>query len=137
MNRKVVLGILLALVLIAGAASLAVYAYNAGVVQGLVESGKLTDLPPGAEGRLYPYYGGPFWFHRPFGFGFFGCFGPLLFFFLIFLLFRALWWGGPWGWRHGLKHDHWNGGVPPRFEEWHRQAHNQGVEQTPPSSAEG
>jgi hypothetical protein len=135
MNRKVVLGILLALVLIAGAVSLAVYAYNAGVAQGLVESGKLADLPPGAEGRLYPYYGGPFWFHRPFGFGFFGCFGPLFFILLLFLLIRGLWWGGPWGWRHGWKYYH-EGGVPPAFETWHRQAHSQNAEQTPPP-AEG
>ena len=131
MNRRIVLGVLLALVLLAGAVSLGVYAYNAGVAQGLVESGKLTDLPAGAEARLNPYYGGPFWRHRPFGFGFFGCFGPLLFILLFVLLFRGLWWGGPWGWRHGWKPGHYGGNVPPMFDEWHRQAH-QNTEQTPP-----
>ncbi len=138
MNRKIVLGILVALLLIAGAVSLGIYAYNAGVAQGLVESGKLTDLPPGAEARLYPYYGGPFWFHRPFGFGFgfLGCLWPLLFFFLIFALFRSLMWGGPWGRGHGWKHGPWEKGVPPMFDEWHRQAHSQSAEQTPPSSVE-
>ena len=55
MNRRIILGVLLALVLIAGAVSLGVYVYNAGVAQGLAHSGKLTDLPPGAEGRVYPY----------------------------------------------------------------------------------
>ena len=134
MNRRIILGVLLALVLIAGAVSLGAYVYNAGVAQGLAESGKLTDLPPGAEARLYPYYGGPFWHPRPFGFGFFGCFGPLLFILLFFGLFRGLWWGGRWGWGPGWKHGYEGRGVPPMFEEWHRQAHSQGVEQTPPSS---
>jgi hypothetical protein len=136
MNRRVILGVLVALVLIAGAISLGTYAYNLGVAQGLAESVKLTDLPPGAEVRPYPYYGGPFWFHRPFGFGFFGCFGPLLFIFLIFLLFRGLWWGGRWGYGPGWKYGYRGQGIPPMFEEWHRQAHGQGVEPTPPSPAE-
>lgn len=132
MNRRIIFGVLLALLLIAGAVSLGVYIYNVGVAQGLAESGKLTDLPPGAEGRLYPYYGGPFWHPRPFGF--FGCFGPLLFILLIVVLFRGLWWGGPWAWGHGWKHEH--GGGRAIFEEWHRQAHSQGAQQTPPSSVE-
>jgi hypothetical protein len=135
MNRRIVFGVLLALVLMTGAVSIGVYSYNAGVAQGLIESGKLTDLPPGAEGRVYPYYGGPFLFHRPFGFGFLGCFGPLLFLFLIFALFRGLWWGGPWGWGRGWRHDYHSRGVPPVFDEWHRQAHSQGAEQTSPPPA--
>jgi hypothetical protein len=134
MNRRIVLGVLLALVLIAGAVSLGAYAYNLGVAQGLAQSGTLSDLPPGAEMRPYLYYGGPFWFYRPFGFGFFGCFGPLLFFFLIFVLFRGLWWGGRWGSGPGWKHGPWDKDIPPRFEEWHRQAHSQGAEQTLPAS---
>ena len=133
MNRRIVLGILLALVLIAGAVSLGAYAYNLGVAQGVAQSGKLDDLPPGAAMRPYPYYGGPFWY-PPFGFRFFGCFGPLLFLFLIFLLFRGLWWGGRWGHGPGWRHGHWDKHIPPRFEEWHRQAHGQGAEQTPPAS---
>ena len=134
MNRRIVFGILLALVLIAGAASLGAYVYNMGVAQGLAQSVKLSDLPPGAEFRGYPYYGGPFWFHRPFGFGFFGCFGPLLFLFLIFVLFRGLWWGGRWGYGPAWKYGHWDKHVPPAFEAWHRQAHSQEGEQTPASS---
>lgn len=135
MNRRLILGILLALVLVAGAVSLGAYAYNIGVAQGLAQSGQLGDLPPGAEMGAHPYYyGGPFWFHRPFGFGFFGCFGPLFFLFLIFVLFRGLWWGGRWGHGHGWRHGHWDKGIPPRFEEWHRRAHNQEGEQAPPSS---
>jgi hypothetical protein len=136
MNRRIIFGILVALVLIAGAVSLGAYVYNIGVAQGLAQNVNLTDLPPGAEGRLYPYYGGPFWFHRPFGFGFFGCFGPLLFILLFFVLFKGLWWGGPWGGRRGWKHHYEGGGAPPMFDEWHRQAHSQGTEQTPSASAE-
>ena len=134
MNRRIVFGILLALVLIAGAVSLGVYAYNLGIVHGLAQSGKLSDLPPAAQMRPYLFYGGPFWFYRPFGFGFFGCFGPLLFFFLIFILFRGLWWGGRWGYGPGWKHDHRD--IPPMFAEWHRQAHRQEAEQAPPPPAE-
>jgi len=135
-NRRIVFGVLLVLVLIAGAVSLGAYAYNLGVAQGLAQSGELGDLPPGAELRAFPYYGGPFWFYRPFGFGFFGCFGPLLFLFLIFVLFRGLWWGGRWGYGPGWKHGHREKRVPPPFEEWHRRAHDQDLEQTL-SSPEG
>jgi hypothetical protein len=135
MNRRIVFGVLLVLLLIAGAVSLGVYAYNAGVAQGLAESGKLAALTPEEGARLSPYfYGGPFWHPRPFGFGFFGCFGPLFFILLIFLLVRGLVWGGPWGRGHGWRHGPWDRGVPPMFDEWHRQAHSQGTEQTPPSS---
>lgn len=135
MHKRIVFGILVALLLMAGAVSLGAYAYNAGVAQGLIESGKLTDLPSGAEARVYPYlYGGPFWFHRPVSI--FGCFGPLFFILLIFVLMRGLMWGGPWGRGHGWRHGPWEKGVPPMFEEWHRQAHSQSAEQTPPASAE-
>ena len=130
MNRRIILGLLLALVLIAGAVSLGVYAYNLGVAQGMAESVRLSDMPPGAP---YPYYGGPFWFHRPFGFGFFGCFGPFLFILLLFILFKGLWWGGGWGRGPGWKHHYGEGGVPPRFEEWHRRAHGQDAESGSPS----
>jgi hypothetical protein len=135
MNRRIVLGVLLALVLAAGAVSLGAYAYNIGVAQGLAQSAKLGDLPPGAEMTPYPYYGGPFWY-PPFGFRFFGCFGPLLFLFLIFILFRGLWWGGRWGHGPAWKHGHWAKGVPPIFEEWHRQAHSQEGEPASPSPVE-
>ena len=137
MNRRLILGILVALVLIVSAVSLGAYAYNMGVAHGLAQSEKLAELPPGAQISPYPYYyGGPFWFYRPFGFGFFGCFGPLLFLLLIFFLFRGLWWGGRCGYGPGWRHGHWGRGIPPAFEEWHRQAHHRAAEQTPPSSVE-
>lgn len=125
MNGRFVLGVLLAIVLIVGAVGVGVYAYNAGVAQGMVDSGKVTAPVPYA----YPFYG-PFFFH-PFGwgFGFLGCLFPLLFFFLFFGLLRGIFWGGRWGWRH---HRHWDRdehGVPPMVEEWHRKMHEPQAEQ--------
>jgi hypothetical protein len=127
MNGRFVLGILLVLVLIAGLVGIGVYAYNVGVDQGLAQSGKL--VAPATGVAPYPFYGGPFFF-RPygFGFGFLGCLFPLLFFFLIFALFRGLWWRGYGGW--GRSHEHWENGVPPRFEEWHRRSHGENVAQS-------
>ncbi len=121
MNGRFVLGVLLAVVLIVGAVGVSVYAYNAGVAQGMVDSGK--SVAPAAGVAPYPYYGGPFFFH-PFGwgFGFLGCLFPLLFFFLFFGLLRGIFWGGRWGWRHNR---HWENGAPPMVEEWHRKMHEQ------------
>lgn len=135
MNGRAILIGLLVLVLIAGAAGVGVYAYNVGVAQGRVDSGKVTVV----EGGPYPYpYGGPFFFHRPFfGFGFLGCLFPLLFFFLVFALLRGIFWRGPWGWGRGWGwgghpgHGPWGkGNVPPMFEEWHRHAHGEAPDES-------
>ncbi|MCB0166605.1 MAG: hypothetical protein KDI79_20420 [Anaerolineae bacterium] len=135
MNRRIILGILLALVLIFGVASVGIYAYNLGVDQGIAQSIQLSDQSPGAEMSPYLYYRGPF-FYPPFGFPFFGCFGPFFFFFLFFVLFRGFLWGGRWGHGPGWKRGHWDGRVPPMFEEWHRQSHRSEGEPTS-SAAEG
>ena len=151
MNRRIVFGILLVLVLLAGAAAVGATAYRAGVAQGLAESGKF--VLPGGDGvapqggvPVYPFYGG-FYGHRPFGFGPFGgwgfgfgflqCLFPLLFFFLFFSLLRGLFcwrrpWGRGWGGHHGEHGEHspWGKGAPPMFEEWHKRAH--GEQPTPP-----
>ncbi len=120
MYGRIILGVLLALVLIAGVVGIGAYVYNAGVAQGLVESGKV--VAPATGVAPYPFYGGPF-FYRPFGFGFglLGCLFPLLFFFLLFGLLRGLWWRGHWG--RGGPYGRWENGVPPRFDEWHRKLH--------------
>ncbi|HLO32460.1 MAG TPA: hypothetical protein VK249_25140 [Anaerolineales bacterium] len=129
MNGKIGLRIVTALVLIAAVAGIAYFAFQAGFAQGSpitiqAPSGQTAPLP-------YPYYGYGMPFHRPFGFGFgFGCFGPLLAFFLIFLLVRFIFWGGRWGWgQRGMygpwRHGWGEGGVPPMFEEWHKRAHGQ------------
>jgi hypothetical protein len=125
MNGRIGLRIVAALVLIAAVASVAFFAFQAGVAQGSpvtiqAPSGETSPLP-------YPYYGYGMPFHRPFGFGYgFGCFGPLLGFFLIFLAFRFLFWGPRWGMmgHHGPWRRDWGErGVPPMFDEWHKKAH--------------
>ncbi len=75
-------------------------------------------------------YGHGMPFHH-FGFGL-GCFGiliPLFLFFLAMKAFRMMVWGPRWGhMRHHGDHRfwgrHWEGEVPPMFEEWHKKAHN-------------
>ena len=129
MNGNVGLRIVAALVLIAAVASVAFFAFQAGVAEG---SPITVQAPSGETAPLpYPYYGYGMPFHRPFGFGWgFGCFGPLLAFLVIFLAFRFLFWGPRWGWGyrgghggHGPWGRHWENGVPPMFEEWHKRAH--------------
>jgi hypothetical protein len=102
----------LAVALIAGLAVMAMtsYGYRVGMAQGLAEAGKLP-----AAAAPNAYYG-PMW-HPPFFFG-----GPLfglLFFLLVLSALRR----GAWG-RHAYAAGGGCGsGVPPRFEEWHRRAH--------------
>jgi hypothetical protein len=118
MNGRIVLRVLFALVLIAGAVGLGVYVYNAGVAQGLAASGKLV-APEGGVAP-YPYYGGPFFF-RPYSFAFAGCLFPLLFIFLVMVLLRGIFWRGHWAWSEHRRR--WEKGVPPMLEEWHRKMH--------------
>jgi hypothetical protein len=122
MNGRTVAGILLALLLIGGAAAIGITAYNAGVTAGLVESGQVVVGPGQATG---PYVGGygPGWGNG--GFGFFGFLGFLFFLFLFFALIRAAF--GGWGRRGG-----WGGGGPgwggryDRIREMHDELHRSG-----------
>lgn len=109
-----------ALVALLGVAGVSVY--NAGVTEGLAQSGQLASPGAGAV-AAYPYYG-PYIGHGPgFGFGIFGFLFTLLFLFLIFGLVRAAFGRGrEWGPRGGPRD--WTGG-PPMFEEWHRRAHDE------------
>ena len=123
MDGKIVFRIVAGLVLIAAVAGIAFFAFNAGVASHL-------QLPANGNGQApYPYYGYGFW-HPFFGFG---CFGPLIALFLLFLALRAfsfVFWGPRWGhmghmhhgWRRGWDEE---GGVPPMFKEWHDRAHGQ------------
>jgi hypothetical protein len=118
MDRSTARRLLLAIVVIVGLLLVGVTAYNAGVSAGLAEAGRV--LGPG-DRVAYPYI------YPGFGFGFFGFFGALLFFLLIFGLLRAVFWGGRRGswqgggrWREG--HGSWAAGAP-MFEEWHRRMH--------------
>jgi len=122
MNGRILLWIVLALVVIAALAGLGVYVYNAGVAQGLAASGRFV-VPEGSVAP-YPYHSRPFLFW-PLGLA--GCLVPLLFIFLAIVFLRGIFWGGPRAW--GGHHGHWEKGVPPKFEEWHRKAHGDEVTQ--------
>jgi hypothetical protein len=91
------------------ALSVGAVGYNIGVSHGLA----LAAPAAGAAGAAAPYM-----LYRPWGFGF----GPLFFLVLFFLVLRPLLWGPFYRrrWREGQPY-----GVPPRFEEWHRRAHEQ------------
>jgi hypothetical protein len=113
-QRRMLITVALVLVALMVAAAIGTYAYRAGVARGLEDSGKLAA--PGTA-VPYPYYYGPFWHPWPFfGFGFLF---PLLFLFLLFGVLRRAFWGGRWRGACGAGAS----GVPPRFEEWHRRAH--------------
>ncbi len=124
-------GVLLALVLTAGLVGLGLVVFNAGVGQGLAQSGVLVAPAAGnAVGVPYAWFGYPHaW---GFGFGPLGCLIPLLFILLFFgVLRRLLWfrsWGPGWGHlgrRYWRDHPDWEKGYPPFFETWHRRAHGE------------
>jgi hypothetical protein len=105
---------------IIGAMALAIGAYNVGLSAGLATAGGATR----AAAPLYWAYGpaGGFpWFFFPIGF--------FLFIFLLFWIVRAAAWGARGG--HPGP-NRWGDGASPRFEEWHRRAHEQSPGATPP-----
>jgi hypothetical protein len=122
MNGRTVASILLAVVIITGGVFLGIGAYNAGVTQGLIDSGQIGS--PG------PYIGGPYgWgYGMGPGFGFFGFLATLFFIFIVIALVRAAFgfgrggrgpWGGPGGWdRHGR--GAWDERARQIHDEWHR-----------------
>ena len=130
-GNNIGLRIVSALVLVAAIAGIAYFAFQAGVGQG----SPITIEAPSGETMPAPYYGYGYGmpFHRPFGFGF-GFFGFLILLFLFFLALRAfrfLFWGPRWGWghhQHGPWSRHWENGVPPMFDEWHKRAHEGSTE---------
>jgi hypothetical protein len=133
MNGKIGLRIVSALVLIAAIAGIGYFAFRAGVAQG----SPITLEAPAGDANVapmpYPHYGYGMPFHRPFGFGF-GCFGiliPLFLFLLAMKAFRLMVWGPRWGHMPGRGPwgRHWEGGVPPMFEEWHKKAHGEQSEE--------
>ena len=84
------------------AAIVGALAYNAGVMHGVEQSGKIVVAAPGA----YPHYA---W--HPFGFFF-----PPFFFILFWILIaRSFFWRR--GWHRGAC------GADSRLEDWHRHAH--------------
>jgi hypothetical protein len=100
-------------------------AYQAGVAQGVAQTGAAATAVPVA------YYA-PHVFGWGFGFFPFGFLFPVLGFFLILALLRGLFFAGRWG---GYGHRGWHTDgqheVPGRFEEWHRRAHGDGAADRP------
>jgi hypothetical protein len=139
MNRRWVVGILVVLLLATVAVTAGVFAYQAGVAQGMVTSGKVV-IPEGGVGVMPYGYGMPFYGGWGFGFGFLRCLFPLLGFFLLFALLRGIFWrGGGWGRRGWAYGGHGEGGsnVPPMFDEWHKRAHGQPTATPPESGQQG
>jgi hypothetical protein len=135
MNEKIGLRIVAALVLVAAIAGIGFFAFRAGVAQG----SPITIEAPSGDTNVAPApypqysYGYGMRFHHPFGFGL-GCFGiliPLFLFFLAMKAFRFAFWGPRWGWgghHHGRWGRHWEAGVPPMFDEWHKRSHGEPTE---------
>jgi len=131
-----IIGALLLIGLVVGGAFMA---FKAGEVQGIsqapvvataiagaAENGQAAPIPPMMYGHGYNY-GYPMHGHH-FGFVPFGICGSILFLFLFLgflkmIFFRGMWHRGWEGHKHGPWGRHWENGVPPMFEEWHKRAH--------------
>jgi hypothetical protein len=134
-GNNITLRVISALILIAAIAGIGFFAYQAGVAHGSPVTIQAPSGQTQAVPAPYPYYGWGAPFFRPwgFGFGFLGCLIPLFLFFIVFGAFRFLLWGPRWGWghhRYGPWGRHWENGVPPMFEEWHKRAHGEAGQPT-------
>lgn len=123
-GNNIALRLFAGLVLVLAIAGIAYFAYQAGIAQGspiTIEAPSGETLP-----APYPYYGWGMPYHRPFGFGILGFLLLLFLFFVALRAFRLILWGPRWGWghHHGSWGRHWENGVPPMFEEWHKRAHH-------------
>jgi hypothetical protein len=118
-NRSLFRALAIAALVIAAAGAVGTVAYNAGVAQGMAETGRAIVMPPAGTQPVYVW-------PRPWGFGFFPIF-PFVFLVFLFFILRGRVWRGPWrgGWGYP------SGGVPPAFDEWHRRAHGEQVNSTP------
>jgi hypothetical protein len=129
MNGRLFRALAVAALVLIGAAAIAIGAYNAGMANGIAESGRMIAAAP-AAGTPYVYV-----WPRPWGFGYFPFF-PVLFLLFFFFAVRGLLWRSAFALRASARHGfgetssppHGSGGcrydgVPPMFEEWHRRAH--------------
>jgi hypothetical protein len=121
MNGRLFRALAIAALVVIGGAAIAIGAYNAGVANGIAESGRMIATPAAGSPVVYMW-------PRPWAFGFFPFF-PILFLLFFFFAVRGLLWRGRWHGRY--RYD----GVPPMFEEWHRRAH--AGHQDPPPSPRG
>ena len=135
MKRNIIFKIVAAVVLIGVVIGLGVFAYRAGITQGLSMDAQQFE---GGRFPAAPYMG----YHHP-GFGFGGFLLPLFLMLLAFSAIRALVWSGPRRWHHmhgyrgmhpGAGYGHCERGVPPMFDEWHRRAHEQEKADAKPST---
>ena len=110
MDKRLFRALAVSVLILAGAAAIGIGAYNAGVAQGIGESGRLIAAPSAATPYVYVW-------PRPWGFGFFPFFPLFFILFWVFVL-RGMFWRRGWRGR-GYGYD----GVPPAFDEWHRRAH--------------
>jgi hypothetical protein len=136
MNGRTIARILLAVVLIGGAISLGVTAYNAGVTAGLAQTGQVVvaNGPYLAPGGAYVGYGWGFGH----GFGFFGFLGGFLFLIFLFALLRAAFGGSHRGWGgrgHGWGPGGWRDDQGRGWEERARDAHDAWHRDHPDGSA--
>jgi hypothetical protein len=140
-----IVGVLLLVALIVGGGAMA---FKAGMVQGIAqapvvataiskaaENGQAAPIPPMMYGRPYGYgYGYPMYGHH-FGFSPFGAICGSIFFLFLFLgairmiFFRGMWHRGWEGHKHGPWGKHWENGVPPMFDEFHKRAHGEKTEE--------
>src|SRR4029453_11347188 len=111
MDSRLLRALAVAALVIVGAAAIAIGAYNAGVANGIAESGRMIAAPPAGVPYVYVW-------PRPWGFGYFPFF-PILFFLFFFFAVRALLWRGRW---HGGGGSPYPGGRAP-LEEWRLAAH--------------
>ena len=113
MNRRTGFGLLWGGVTLLIAGVVGAVAYQAGLSAQLATSGAAGTYV------VVPHF---------LGLGF-GLFWLLPIFFILLLVFgafrRGRWWYGPRGMYQGYR------GVPPTFEQWHREAHGQTAGQSP------
>jgi hypothetical protein len=128
MQGRTLARILLAVVLVAVAIGIGVTAYDAGLANGLAQSGHVVVTPAGQPVAPYVGYGWGYGWGFGHGFGIFGFLGTLLFIFLILGLLRAAF-GGRRGWGPGgpggpgradWRGSGWETRAREIHDEWHR-----------------
>lgn len=130
-----VIGALLLIGLIAAGGFMA---YRAGVAQGVMqapvvataisqaaENGQVAPVPPMMYQNSYGYGHGYGYGRHHFGFFPFGICGSILFIFLFFGFMKMIFFHGMHHRGHGPCSRHWEDGVPSKFNEWHKHAHDE------------